>query len=95
MPAPHNTCGNCWLGTAPAVLPRHAQEGGSWVWCMCALCVDWSFENSELKCSTALRILNPDLTQQIFRDIDFSPSHSHKSFCVTFSGLTKILEKSY
>ena len=99
VPAPHNTCGSCWLGTAPQFSHDVRGEGGSWAWCMCAPCVNWSFENSELNCSTALRIRNPDLTLQIFRDIDFCPSHSHKLFCVTFSGLTisklKILDKSY
>ena len=79
-PAPHNTCGSCWLETAQQFYndmrgedgsrvtsklkqgaPIHQRqfshdmrkEGGSWVWCVCASCFNFSFENSDLNCSTA------------------------------------------
>ena len=53
VPAPHNTCGRCWLETAQQFSHDMRGEGGSWVWCKCAPCFNLSFENSELNCSTA------------------------------------------
>ena len=41
-------------GSSPTIDMRG--ERGSWVWCMCAPCFNLSFENSELNCSSALRI---------------------------------------
>ena len=53
VPAPHNTCGSCWQGTARQFSHDMRGEGRSWVWCMCAPCFNLSFENSKLNCSTA------------------------------------------
>ena len=53
VPAPHNICGSCWLGTARQFSHDMRGEGGSSVWCMCAPCFNLSFENIELNCSTA------------------------------------------
>ena len=53
VPAPHNTCGSCWLGTARQFSHDMRGEGGSWFWCMCAPFFNLSFENSKLNCSTA------------------------------------------
>ena len=52
VPAPHNTCGSCWLGTARQSSHDMSAEGGSWFWCMCAPCFNLSFEKSKLNCST-------------------------------------------
>ena len=53
LPAPHNTCGSCWLGTARQFSHDMRRQGGSWDWCMCAPYFNLLFENSELHCSTA------------------------------------------
>ena len=39
LPAPHNTCGSCWLGTERQFSHDMRGEGWSWVWCMCAPCL--------------------------------------------------------
>ena len=85
---------NLLAGKRTAVLPRHAQ--GRRIMGLVYVCpFNLSFENSELNCSNAWRIWNPDFTKQIFRDIEVRVIVRS---CVKFSGLIsklKILEKSY
>ena len=68
------------------------------------LALSLSFENSELNCSTAKRIWNPELHSKFFEILKFMllkiepdlrlSEVGHMSFCMKFSGLI-ILEKSY
>ena len=53
MPAPHKTCGSCWLRTTQQFSQDMRGKGRSWVWCVCALCFNLPFENSELNFSNA------------------------------------------
>ena len=99
-PAPHNTCGSCWLGTAPQFSHEMCGEDGSWVWCMCAPNFNLSFENSDLNCSLHKEFEISTLHSKFFEILKFVflSEVAHKSFWVKFSGLIsklKILEKSY
>ena len=102
VPAPHNTCGSCWLGTARQFSHDMRGKGGSWFWCMCAPCFNLSFEKSKLNCTVLLHkeFEIPTLRIKFFEILKFVflSEFAHKSFCVKFSGLIsklKILEKSY
>ena len=99
-PAPHNTCGSCWLGTAPQFSHEMRGEDGSCVWCMCAPNFNLSFENSDLNCSLHKEFETSTLHSKFFEILKFVflSAVAHKSFWVKFSGLIsklKILEKSY
>ena len=76
-PSPHNTCGTCWLGTAPQFSHVMRGEGGSWVWFTGEKCLIVRYQATWHKVNSTWRQSRPSFVYSRRKKKNWSPRIRH------------------